>query len=87
MQKKIISNFLSRLHYQVDVVDTVENAIQLVHTKVYDLILTDLGLPDQSGAMVIHEVRISDLNRSTSLIVLTAHASAETQKRCPRIWC
>lgn len=82
MQVKIMSNFLSQLRYKVDVVDTAENAIQRVHTKIYDLILTDLGLPDHSGERVIHEVRISDLNWLTPLIVLTAHANAEAQKRC-----
>lgn len=85
MQQKIISNYIFQFHYTAEVVETAEKAIQLIHTKIYDLILTDLGLPDQGGDMIVHQTRMSDLNRLTPLIVLTAHANAELQERCLRL--
>lgn len=85
MHQKIISNYLFKIHYIAEVVDTVEKAIQLIHTKIYDLILTDLGLPDQAGEIVVQQTRMSDINQLTPLIVLTGHASAELQERCLRL--
>lgn len=82
MNQKIMSHFLSQFHYIVEAVDTAEKAIQLIHTKIYDLILTDLGLPDQGGEMIVHQARASDINRLTPLIVITAHANAELQNKC-----
>lgn len=82
MHQTIMSHYLSQFHYLAEVVDTAEKAIQQIHTKIYDLILTDLGLPDQGGEVVVHQARMSNVNRLTPLIVLTAHADEELQKKC-----
>lgn len=82
MQKKIMGNFLSQLDYQVDIVDTVESAQRQIQAIKYNVILLDLGLPDQSGEAIIEAVRDSFLNKWSILFVTSICSNSEIQRRC-----
>lgn len=82
IQQKLLKCYLEQLNYQVEVVECADIAIKLITNKSYALILTDLGLPDQSGEIVIQAVRASQLNQSVPVIVCTAHASKEKEREC-----
>lgn len=53
------------------VVDNGESAIALAKDSDFDLMLLDLGLPDQSGLMVLRTVR--DLGATLPIIILTVY--------------
>ena len=72
--RKLLKNHLSELGYQVEKAKDAKTAINLINSKAYNLILTDLGLPDQPGATVIQAARQFDFNQPTPVIVCTAHA-------------
>lgn len=80
--RKLLKNHLSELGYQVEIAKDAKTAINLINSKAYNLILTDLGLPDQSGAMVIQAARQCDFNQPAPLIVCTAHANQQLEQEC-----
>lgn len=68
--------------YQVELARDAKTALWHVINNRYDLIVLDLGLPDQSGEQVITAARSYLSNQQTPLIVATAHADASIQKKC-----
>lgn len=77
--EKRIADFLSRglesAGYAVDVAHTGGSALEMAHTTEYDLMILDLGLPDQDGIQVLTKIR----NRKTSppVLILSARDSVE----------
>jgi DNA-binding response OmpR family regulator len=61
----MMTYYLQRLGYEVELAADGITAIEQVHSKVYDLIIEDLGLIGASGKEVIQNVRTSDLNVGT----------------------
>ncbi len=80
--QKVQSHCLIELGYQVEIAGDAKTAIEQVVSNTYDLIVLDLGLPDQSGEKVITAARSHLSNQQTLLIVATAHADASMQQKC-----
>ena len=80
--QKVQSYYLKELGYTVEVVGDAKTAINRVEHYVYYLIVLDLGLPDQSGELVIRAIREFVTNQKTPLIVATAHADGPMQQKC-----
>ncbi len=79
---KLLKTYLSELGYQIEIANDAKTAIHFINNKSYHLILTDLGLLDQSGETVIQAARHCDFNQSTPLIVCTAHADQQLEQEC-----
>src|SRR5271169_2396562 len=77
--EKRIADFLSRGlesgGYAVDVANTGNSAVELVHATEYDLVILDLGLPDIDGLQVLEKIR----NRKTvpPVLILSARDSVD----------
>ena len=80
--QKIQSHCLSELGYKVEIASNATTAIHRVEHSTYNLIVLDLGLPDESGELVICAIREFKANQLTPLIVATAQADAPTQQKC-----
>ena len=80
--QKVQGHCLMELGYQVEIAGDAKTAIQHVINNTYDLIVLDLGLPEQSGEKVITAARSYLSNQQTPLIVATAHADASLQQKC-----
>lgn len=80
--QKVQQHCLIELGYIVEVVGDAKTAIERVGSQFYDLIVLDLGLPDQSGEKVITAARNFLPNLQTPLIVATAHADPYSQQKC-----
>lgn len=80
--QKIGQRYIMDLGYKVQVVGDATTAIERVREQYYDLIVLDLGLPDQSGENVIIAARSFSPNLQTPLIIATAHADSQLQQRC-----
>lgn len=66
-------------------VTTGEQALNLAKTLVFDLIITDLGLPGISGVELTGQIRQweKSLNKTqVPIIGLTAHSLQETEMKC-----
>jgi two-component system response regulator PilR (NtrC family) len=62
--------------YQVDVASDGANALDLIRSIPYDLILTDVRMPQVSGIEILKKVK--ETSPETVVVVFTAYASAET---------
>ncbi len=66
---------LLREGYQVEAAATVQEAWGLLNTRRFDLVITDMRLPDGSGIDLLKGIRAQQ--RSERCIVITAYGSAE----------
>lgn len=55
--RRVMEGLLRRDRHAVDGVSTAADAIQLAEAKTYDLVISDLGLPDQSGVEMMAQLR------------------------------
>jgi len=72
-QREIIKTILVKEGFYVETADTVNKAITILKNGTFDVILTDLRLPDGDGTEVLKEVKA--LNRPTHVIIITAYGS------------
>lgn len=61
--------------YRVDTAEHGRKALDLVNNKSYDLVLTDLRMPDVDGLKVLSGVK--DIDSETSVIMMTAYGTIE----------
>ena len=66
---------LVREGYEVDSAGTVEEAWEQLGTQAFDLLITDMRLPDGTGLDLL--ARLDESGRSEKAIVITAYGSAE----------
>ena len=66
---------LANAGYEVDVAEDGRTAIQLASEKKYDVLIVDLGLPDQDGIDLILQLRRSGV--SSPVLILSARRSVD----------
>jgi PAS domain S-box-containing protein len=54
---KVLSKILSRLGYEVDTAGTSGSALDFYRSNQYDLVLSDIGLPDGSGIELVQKMK------------------------------
>lgn len=76
---------LQNAGYRVQAVETAENAMALVKSQAFDLIISDLGLPgiqgDEMANIIRYWEKIAD-KTPTPIIALTAHADHKVKNNC-----
>lgn len=80
--QRIYKAWLSELSYQVNVTSNAAEAYNHFTIQTYDVIMTNLGLPDKPGIEIIKAIRSSLLNQYTLIIVVSAHVNAQIQQEC-----
>ena len=73
--RNMLTETLVEEGYRVDCAPDGRRALELVRNKSYDLVLTDLKMPDVDGLEVLGGVKESD--NDTSVIVMTAYGTIE----------
>lgn len=73
--RNMLAETLVEEGYRVDCAPDGRRALELVRNKSYDLVLTDLKMPDVDGLEVLGGVKESDSD--TSVIVMTAYGTIE----------
>jgi two-component system response regulator PilR (NtrC family) len=74
--RELLALFLSRAGYAVDAAGGGAEARRAMAKKEYDLVITDLQMPDASGLEILAECKAR--HADTQVIVVTAYATAET---------
>ncbi|MFQ5769627.1 MAG: response regulator [bacterium] len=67
---------LEKEGYEVHIATSGEQALEILKKDTFDLVLTDLMMPNVDGLDILQQVKKSD--RDTVVIILTAHSSTET---------
>ncbi|MCD6249412.1 MAG: sigma-54-dependent Fis family transcriptional regulator [candidate division Zixibacteria bacterium] len=73
--RNMLHDTLTEEGYRVDSATDGRQAIDLVNNKSYDLVLTDLRMPDVDGLEVLSQVK--QIDADTSVIVMTAFGTIE----------
>lgn len=83
----LVRNFLAetlrRKNLEVSTAENGMKAVQLLKENVYDLVITDMRMPDLTGIDIIKKVR--ELSPSTLIIVITAFGSIENAVEAMRL--
>jgi DNA-binding NtrC family response regulator len=74
--REVLSRLLRSVGYEVSSAATGESAQDLIDQEQYQVIVSDLFLPDKSGLDILQSVQ--KVSPSTEVIVVTGHASAQT---------
>jgi DNA-binding NtrC family response regulator len=67
---------LKREGYVVDAVNDAPAALRLVGDRLYNLVLTDMKMPEMSGLQLLREAR--EKSRDTQFILMTAYGTVES---------
>jgi CheY-like chemotaxis protein len=71
----VAQRMLEKMGYEVSIVDTGTEALE-VYTN-YDLIVSDLGLPDISGIEICNTIRSQAIKNQIPMVALTANYGQE----------
>ena len=74
--RKMVSQTLAEEGYLVDSAANGPEGIEKARAKTYDLVITDLKMPDMDGLEVVSGIK--EINTGTSVIVMTAYGTIET---------
>tara|TARA_B100000315_G_scaffold126052_1_gene115814 strand:- start:2391 stop:3764 length:1374 start_codon:yes stop_codon:yes gene_type:complete len=74
--RDFLSIFLKQEGYQVKSAPSGKDAFDLLEKKEFDLVITDINMPDINGVDVLK--KINSLNLNSPVIMITAFASNET---------
>ncbi len=83
--QEVCLGILSRMGVMADAVTSGEEALDVLTTRCYDLVLMDVQMPGMDGMEVTRRIRDPDsgaLNPSVPVVAMTAHSSAGHKDRC-----
>lgn len=69
---------LKKLGHEVVTVSSVKDALKNVQENDFDVLFTDLKMPEENGAMLLQKV--SDLTKSLKIVVCSAFLTPEMDK-------
>lgn len=72
----VIQDILSKSGYTISVVTSGSEAIQRLEVDTFDLVITDLRMPEMSGAEVISHLRRSQALARMPIVVLATGADS-----------
>lgn len=83
VNQKVALNQLQRLGYKVDIAANGKEALQMLETMPYDIVLMDCQMPIMDGYTTTQMIRqIEGAHRHTIIIAMTANAMQKDQQRC-----
>ena len=82
-QREIVKTILAKEGYYVEDVDTGRKAVDLLKSGSFDVVLTDLRLPDMEGTEILKEVKSQ--NQPCHVIIATAFGSIPSAVEATRL--
>ena len=73
-----LSRLLSHFGHEISLADTAENALNMLESKEFDVVLCDIALPDGNGYDVIAQAK---RRRSVKAVALTGFSATEDIQR------
>lgn len=73
---EMLKQFLKRHKYVVDVSYNIKNALQQLEKQHYDLVFTDLRLPDGDGITLLKQIKLS--KNAVPVVLMTSYAEVST---------
>src|SRR5690606_40462783 len=73
---EMLKHFLERHHYKIDLGYSIQKAASLLKTNSYNLVFTDLRLPDGTGISLLKQIKNSKNN--VPVVMMTGYAEVST---------
>ena len=73
--REFLSILLEREGYQVEVADSAEEALRLMETSLFDLVISDVNMPGLGGIELL--ARVKQITPETGVLMITAYSAAE----------
>lgn len=73
---QLVAEVLSELNFQVDTAEDGRKAFIQISSHRYDLVLTDLEMPEMNGFLVASSAK--SLSNSTRTVIMTGHSNADS---------
>lgn len=80
----MIALFLKHAGYEVATANSANNALQLAADQVFDLIISDIGMPEMNGYELAESLRGLNDYRTTPLIAVTGYTEYDDRGRSLR---
>lgn len=74
---------LHREGYEVITVNTAKKAIQQLEARAFDVMITDISMPEMNGIELLEKVK--QLHAETAVIIMTAHGSTSSAVEAMRL--
>jgi len=81
MNQSLMKHLLTQWNATFDIAGNGIEAINLLKTKEYDLVLMDIQMPGMDGYTATHHIR-TELRSDVPIIAMTAHAMAGEREKC-----
>ena len=79
--REAMTSMLGREGWIVDVAEDGARALQMTRQLRYDLVVTDLEMPELDGFELITHLRKDERFKTTPIVIITSRASAEHRAR------
>jgi len=76
VQREVIADILLRAEYDVATASSGREALELIEEDVFDLLLTDMRMPEMDGLALLREAKRR--RPAMEVVVMTAHATVKT---------
>lgn len=80
MARKIVGEFLEEYVESVDLAEDGEDAIELFEAGKYDLVVTDIKMPNKDGMSLIAEIR--EIDPAIKVVVISAYKGDKERAEC-----
>jgi len=81
---EMIGLFLKHAGYEVATADSAPAALQLANEKVFDVIISDIGMPEMNGYELAESLRTRAEYQGTPLIAVTGYSEYDDRGRALR---
>jgi signal transduction histidine kinase/ActR/RegA family two-component response regulator len=82
VNQRLAMRFVEKLGYAADLAENGKQAVDLVLSSEYALVLMDCQMPVMDGFAAAEEIRRRETGRYTPIIAVTARAMKEDEQRC-----
>ena len=73
---KVLSTFLKKKEYAVEVAYTGEDGLKLLREHEFDLVLCDYRLPDMTGVETLRKIKV--INPKAAVVIITGYSDVRT---------
>jgi len=81
ISQHVVSTYLKQTGHHVDIASNGHIAWKMLQTTQYDLLLTDIHMPELSGLELIEKIRMQT-NQHITIVVLSAYATENLRQQC-----
>ena len=83
--REAMTSMLGREGWIVDVAEDGARALQMTRQLRYDLVVTDLEMPELNGFDLISRLREDDRFKTTPIVIITSRANPEHRRRAKEL--